>query len=264
MTRTVTMSDHPYLPPEIFDHIIDFLHNDPDTLKQCCLVSKSWVPRTRKYLFAHIRFQSRDSLKLWRKAFPDPTNSPAHHAHTLTLGRALIDARDGRWIRGFSHVERLGFVLPGPTHSTIHIPFATLLRLSSTVKCLFVTFNVPHPHMFNLIRSLPLLEDLTLSGHDIILTNTGFGAIQAPIKSASPPLTGCLELYLFEGETLETTRQLLALPGGLHPRKLRLWCGGDDPIWVGQLVAACSDTVEHLEIACETNRTPSPVPPLEL
>ncbi|KAF9644805.1 hypothetical protein BDM02DRAFT_3066647, partial [Thelephora ganbajun] len=57
LTQT-TMSNpyHVCLPPEILDYIVDFLHDTPETLKQCCLVSKSWVSRTRKSLFADIEF----------------------------------------------------------------------------------------------------------------------------------------------------------------------------------------------------------------
>ncbi|KAF9644347.1 hypothetical protein BDM02DRAFT_3103092, partial [Thelephora ganbajun] len=47
---------HPYLPPETLDYIVDFLHDNRETLEQCCLVSKSWVPRARKHLFADIKF----------------------------------------------------------------------------------------------------------------------------------------------------------------------------------------------------------------
>ncbi|KAF9642961.1 hypothetical protein BDM02DRAFT_3104213, partial [Thelephora ganbajun] len=57
MSQTTMSNPHkPHLPPEILDYIVDFLYNEPETLKQCCLVSKSWVPRTRKHLFADINF----------------------------------------------------------------------------------------------------------------------------------------------------------------------------------------------------------------
>ncbi|KAF9789198.1 hypothetical protein BJ322DRAFT_1000595, partial [Thelephora terrestris] len=46
----------PYLPPEILDLVTDNLSDEPSTLKACCLVSKSWVPRTRKHLFASVKF----------------------------------------------------------------------------------------------------------------------------------------------------------------------------------------------------------------
>ena len=29
------------LPPEILDYILDLLHDEPEALKECCLVSKS-------------------------------------------------------------------------------------------------------------------------------------------------------------------------------------------------------------------------------
>ena len=52
-----TMPD-PHLPRETLDYIIDFLHIKPETLRECCLVSKSWILYTRKHLFAHIKFRS--------------------------------------------------------------------------------------------------------------------------------------------------------------------------------------------------------------
>ena len=56
---------HPYLLPELFDHVVDFLHDSSGTLENCCLVSKSWIPRTRKYLFAEINFRYTEDLESW-------------------------------------------------------------------------------------------------------------------------------------------------------------------------------------------------------
>ncbi|KAF9645264.1 hypothetical protein BDM02DRAFT_3073690, partial [Thelephora ganbajun] len=57
LTQTTMSSPHQsHLPPEILDYIVDLLHDEPETLKQCCLVSKSWVSRTRKHLFANVEF----------------------------------------------------------------------------------------------------------------------------------------------------------------------------------------------------------------
>ena len=67
---------HRHLPPEILDSVIDLLHDEPETLKQCFLVSKSWVPRTRRHLFAYIKFRSASDLRSWKKAFPDVADSP--------------------------------------------------------------------------------------------------------------------------------------------------------------------------------------------
>ena len=58
---TTTMSN-PGLPQETIDYIIDILRYDPKALKACCLISKPWIPRAQKYLFADIRFDSVDDL----------------------------------------------------------------------------------------------------------------------------------------------------------------------------------------------------------
>ena len=50
-----TMSNS-HLPAEMLDHVVDHLHDARDALRNCCLVSKSWVPRARKHLFADIWF----------------------------------------------------------------------------------------------------------------------------------------------------------------------------------------------------------------
>ncbi|KAK7689784.1 hypothetical protein QCA50_006423 [Cerrena zonata] len=44
----------PDLPPEITDRILDHLHADTQTLLQCSLVVKHWVPRSRYYTFHSI------------------------------------------------------------------------------------------------------------------------------------------------------------------------------------------------------------------
>ena len=104
------MSD-PRFPPELFDHIVDLLHDHRGTLKQCCLTSKSWVPRTRKHLFGEIVFQFPVDIDTWKQMFPDPSNSPAYYARSLFFGSmkaiaAIVEEEDG-WVRAFPSVVRL-------------------------------------------------------------------------------------------------------------------------------------------------------------
>ena len=73
--------------------------------RNCCLVSESWVPRTRKHLFASIRFLTVKNLQSWKKAFPDPSTSPAHYTKTLLTDCADVEV--GSWIGGFSQVVHL-------------------------------------------------------------------------------------------------------------------------------------------------------------
>lgn len=44
-----TMS--PHLPPEIYDRILDFLHDDPKALAACSLTCRTWLPTTRYHRF---------------------------------------------------------------------------------------------------------------------------------------------------------------------------------------------------------------------
>ena len=102
---------HPRLPPEISDYIADLLYDKPRTLKRCCLVSKSWVPRARKHLFGRIKFRHPAEVDAWKKIFPDPANSPGYHTHSLSFRCAevftIADAEEGGWIQAFSNVVRL-------------------------------------------------------------------------------------------------------------------------------------------------------------
>ena len=96
-------------PPEILNHIIDFLYDDgPWTLKSCCLVSKLWIPRSRKHLFAHIMFTRRGNYFRWKESFPDPASSPAQFTRTLKVYRVPDVTGESRLIwSSFCHVERL-------------------------------------------------------------------------------------------------------------------------------------------------------------
>ena len=84
---TETATSNPYRPPEILNYIIDIIHDRPETLRECYLVSKSWVPRTQKQAFGTIRTLSAEHLESRKKAFPDPSNSHVYHIHTLSVGR---------------------------------------------------------------------------------------------------------------------------------------------------------------------------------
>ena len=145
----------PHLPPEILDHIIDLLHDNRETLLQCCLVSKSRIPRARKYLFAHVEFKS-EGYDKWKKTFPDPTNSLAHHVYTLTVDGSLRGAEDSSWIRGFARVERLIVDGEWAGSNVTSISFVPFHRLAASIKALDITFTLLlRTQIFDLICSPP-------------------------------------------------------------------------------------------------------------
>ena len=242
----------PHLPPEMLDHVIDLLHDNRETLQRCCLVSKSRVPRARKYLFSHVELKS-EGYDKWKKTFPDPTNSLACHVHTLTVDGSLRGAEDSSWICGFSRVERLIVDCEWAGSNISSISLVPFHRLAASLKALNVTFTLlPRTQIFYLICSFPLLEDLTLSGDDIAVEDES-GEPPAAVPSTSLALTGTLDLSL--GVSIgRILRQLLCLPSGLHFRKLDMSrCRAQDMHRVVEMVAACSGTLEYLKISCQVD-----------
>lgn len=247
LTETTTMSNHRCLAPELRDHIVDLLHDDHETLKQCCLVSKSWVSRTRKHLFAAVRFNTPVLLEAWKGTFPDPSNSPAHHTRTLRISClgaiSAADAAEGGWIPTFSGASCLEVF--SYDASGLGTSLTPLHKFSPTLKSLHLTtFSFRPSQIIDLVTSFPLLEDLSLLGYDRGPHEPR--AVRPP--SNSPPLTGTLELRLIWGVS-PLADQLLDLSNGLRFRKLKVrsYHTGDPP-FVGKLVQACSGTLEHLDI----------------
>ena len=236
----------PDLPPEMLNSIVDFLYGETKTLRQYCLVSKSWVPRARKHLFAVIAFFTQEDIDAWKKTFLDPSDSPARYTRTLVVNCAEVvtaaDTVEGGWVPTFSHIVR--FVM----NSEKGLP--PFLKLPPTLRSLSLAFfSLPISGVLTLIHSLPFLEDLTLIGDDAHLDNGGSDGPQIFAPSTPPALTGTLELEVGPGVE-DLTRRLLDLPGGLHFRGLNLrWneTGGfHHPL---ESAAALSGTLEHLIVA---------------
>ena len=250
------MSNRPHLPPETLDYIVDLLHDEPETLERCCLVSKSWMPRTRKHLFADVKFRSTQDVDSWKTAFPDHSNSPAYHTHTLFVcwTRVEADAWAGGLIQTFSHVVRLRL-----TQATFGTPsivkqfsLAPFHNLSPTLKSLHVYFvSLPCTQLFDFVRSSPLLEDLALSGRDLSSGNDDTPREPQAIGPwPSPVFTESLDLDIMEGVG-NIAHRLLDLPGGLHFRKLTFsWAHEEDLRWMIELVRKCSGTLECLDVKC--------------
>jgi len=242
----------PYLPPEILDYIIDFLHDDRETLKECCLVSGPWAPRARRHLFAEIKIGLEGDLKLWKKRLSGTAYPLTRHTHTLSIGCPEFvveaDAGEGGWIRAFSSVEKLKVDNGAWPLDTSRCPLTPFHGFSSTLKSLRVdSIALPSPQLFYLINSSPLLEDLTVLGRDESSgndNNTHLLPLGVPLTS--PPLSGSLDLSI-SGGMRNAARRLLEIPNGLHFRNLSFsWDRKEDLGWISELVRGCSHTLEFL------------------
>jgi len=225
------------LPLDMLNLCVDYLHHERTALKACCLVSKSWVPWSRRHLFARIEFTHDIPFKSWVEAFPNPLISPAHHTRTLKIqGRCAIatpGVHVGRWVRAFHNIVCLHI----SNHSLI--PFQ---GLSPTVRSLRLELTHARPSkVFNLMCSFPLLEDFALVAHGYETEDNGWTT-----PSTSPGLNGSLELRSLAG-TSPFTRRLLDLPNGLNFTKIVLSCTKEAYFnLVTDLASECRDTLESL------------------
>lgn len=230
-------------PQEILDLIIDYLHNEPQALKTCCLVSKAWVYRAQKCLFYHVQFRRHHHVSRWRRSFPDPLNSPARNTQTLSIGLAeLVTVVDVDTLRVFRGVSRLNVDTTrwhGPPFSLL-----PLHGLFPTIRSLRLSFSsFQSSKIFPFVCSFPLLENLALAGRignnrDVVWN----------VPQTSPNLIGSLELCVGAGVE-HLVRQLLDLPKGLRPKSIAVrWSVPEAVGSTMDLVLGCSDTLESLKI----------------
>ena len=238
------------LPPEIFDLIVEHLHDQPTALKTCCTVSKSWVSRARTHLFAHVGISPVES---WTRVFPDPSNSPAHYVRSLSISiYSTTRSTDARaLICSFRNSTKLRVYVNWCNNSRIF--FAQLHGFSPVLKSLHLTyFSTPPSEIFDLVCSFPSLEGLSFNS--LTAEDEPDGGWNIP--STSPKLTGTLVLEM-EGEILPVVRRLLGLPGGLHFSSISVMCLDREAESVAGLVLGCSNTLESLRV----NYRPSGVSP---
>ena len=242
------------LPSDLFDLIVDHLRDEPTALKSCCLVSKSWVPRTRRHLFARVKFGRPGpwlnlvclrrlpghDIESWMKTFPDPSNSPAHHTRSLRFSNlasiTAASAHAGTYVHPFHHVVELKVKTRWP--DSLRTSLAQFKRFSPSLRSLCLSrISTTLSEVLDLICSFPLLEDVRLDG---VVAESGTDQWHAPLTS--PKLTGLLHL---NDKNHLVARRLLDLPDGLHFSEILVVCPNES---IAELVLRCSDTLESFTI----------------
>ena len=204
-------------------------------------------------------FNTRGHLEAWKRTFRGPSNSPAHHTRVLVIrcpeAITAADGAEGGWIPTFSSLERL-VVEESPASN--HLNPAAFRKFALTLNSLSVTSpSLPLLQVFDLIRSLPLLEDLTLAGEADMSYDDPDSPHTVVPSSLEPSLTGALFLYVIGGIAC-TANRLLNLPNGLRFRKLVLqWGEREDTRYIAELVTACSGTLRFLDLSYTSKGTAS-------
>ncbi|KAF9645585.1 hypothetical protein BDM02DRAFT_3119989 [Thelephora ganbajun] len=219
-TETIIIPVGPRIPQDIIDEILGCLalssgfeltKSLETPLRSCSLVSKSWVPSCRRYLFYTIRFTARDMAK-WLETFPVPKEDPAHYVRKLRLsfgGCHDVPREFFKHTQWFVNVERM--VLEGyEFNHPFKMPLFTRLPQSVTSLEIFA-LRIDLVRVWDVMAQLPNLDDLRLRG-DVVEDGKLWPGLGTALKAK---FGGKLELY---GEHTDegVVDILLEVPTGLH------------------------------------------------
>jgi hypothetical protein len=256
-----------YLASELLDDIVDLLYEERYALQSCCLASKSWIPRTRKHLFANVEFHTKWDLQSWKEVFPDPPTSPAHYTKSLTvccpIGVTMVDVE---WIKAFSSVQYLKVDstedFDADDRRTSFIPFHGFSPALDTLHVIckaaspsrIIDFTITFPHLQTL-RVSAGMGSYDNEGYELAIGSDDpyCPSSTIPWPPNMPAFTGTLEIDIRSGLRL-IAPTLSSLPGGLRFRQLILKCRCEeraDSQWAEALVRSCSSTLESFQITHE-------------
>lgn len=139
----ITPSSRSQVPPELIDQIIDNIRSDERTLAACALVAKSWLPRSRYYLFQNVKLD-KSNMESFISILSAPHRTIAPYTRHLELnvsgilGDKMWAVKAARRLRALAAVRSLS--LRGVTN---------LKGFGGQVQK-------------HLIRALPAIEDLEI------------------------------------------------------------------------------------------------------
>ncbi|KAI0359969.1 hypothetical protein OH77DRAFT_1509222 [Trametes cingulata] len=169
------MTSAPVLPPELCDHILDFLSDDKPTLRACALTARDWLPRAQHHLFRSIYLDWSNCYAFSRLL----AAAPALAAHVATLeiegafGIFSMDRLHGAtldaWLRAvpawlpprLTHLTKLELALLTIDADLVRRFFGVLRGVEHLTlwACALTTFDV----FVDLFRSFPRLRRLTVA-----------------------------------------------------------------------------------------------------
>lgn len=165
---------------ELYDYIIDFLHDDHGALRACSLVCRSWLPASRSHLFYHLALDCR----VPRRIFAAICSSP--HLASYVNKLSVQDSYRRSWIsedilflillEKLTYLRELEFNLPTPDPLNAKMVWSTFAfkdicnAMSSMTLQSFTlrqfTFSSPHDFL-KIVSTCRQVHTLQLDGVDI-------------------------------------------------------------------------------------------------
>jgi hypothetical protein len=160
----VTLPTGTKIPPEIFDIVIDHLHNDLDALKVCSLVCKSWLPSSRYHLFRSLVVKP-SRAKLFGQVLRPQLSTLPNHVFHLTIGQ-LGDSYFTPQRNLIRLIPRLSSMQSLKIHRVNHASFGewSTLRFEAVIDLdiVFVKLKT-FSELLDLLAAFPSLQMLFLS-----------------------------------------------------------------------------------------------------
>jgi len=247
----------PRIPNEILDEILKHFIADSGSyddslqrsLRSCSLVSKSWVPPCRRYLFHTIIFTPRKVAR-WLKTFPVPEKSPAHYVKDLCLSfGGHYGARNEffKHIPWFTNAEKMAVTM-GVTLASFGTSLFTRLPQSLTLLSIKGTAwdEIDLVQMRDTMVHLPNLNHLILSG--AVVARSEFRKL---LPGLGAVLRGRLGGELrFRDSNRHFMVMLLEVPTGLHSTKIHIHADCVRHLRTVGLVEACCKTLVQFSYLC--------------
>ncbi|KAF9779610.1 hypothetical protein BJ322DRAFT_1113410 [Thelephora terrestris] len=161
-----------YLPPELINHILGHLSDDPESLRAMALVSKAWVSWCQAHLFKSVHLRPH-TAEGWFKNVPHEVEGPASHTRALTLeGRSgasrVLNPRCPKYftlsnLASFSNVGSLSFIsweFRGGASLERHFDHFGFGKSLRAVSLLFCRFDPAV--FFDFLSLLPNVDDLDI------------------------------------------------------------------------------------------------------
>ncbi|PCH33762.1 hypothetical protein WOLCODRAFT_112452 [Wolfiporia cocos MD-104 SS10] len=241
----------PFLPPEISDYILDYLHDDTRSLAACSLTCRDWVPTARYHLFASVTLHSARLCAAFANLVQrSPLIAPyvrelnvsklSKHAESDSL---LVERTLRTILTRLEQTHTLSVSLLNA--QSIAIMQSSLTRNPSVTElhlqfCEFATFG----DVIDLLSAFPELESLALRG--VSWGDASLGH-HAPRATSFPKLR---KLRL--GRDVDTSTLLDFVLCGSHHRsitELAACCTSEDgAAAVGALIENIGPSLRHLEL----------------
>ena len=206
---------------ELYDYIIDFLHDDCGALQACSLVCWAWLPASRSHLFYHLTLYSS------RRIFLSIHSSPhiASYVKKISVHHSWVIEQDifPSFLNKFIYLRELefNFFIPGSLNPKIFrltTVFEDLCNVMSSMALQSFTlrrFTFSSPHDFlKIVHASRQAQTLHLDEVNISITHLSVSALEDLFNSTEP-----LEK---QGEikrlSLRSASLPIIIPILLHPR----------------------------------------------